>query len=137
MDRSTSKHRRCEYNYYVRSLAESFSFHPAHVAVDHMTELTPKYTISVVAQMVGLHEQSLRMYERKGLIQPQRSDGNIRLFSDADVERVRSIKRLVDDLGVNLAGAEVILHMREQMDLMRQELEQLQRLGRQLLKEDS
>jgi len=87
--------------------------------------------------MVGLHEQSLRMYERKGLIQPQRSDGNIRLFSDADVERVRSIKRLVDDLGVNLAGAEVILHMREQMDLMRQELEQLQRLGRQLLKEDS
>ncbi|MBV9792037.1 MAG: MerR family transcriptional regulator [Chloroflexi bacterium] len=102
-----------------------------------MTELTPKYTISVVAQMVGLHEQSLRMYERKGLIQPQRSDGNIRLFSDADVERVRSIKRLVDDLGVNLAGAEVILHMREQMDLMRQELEQLQRLGRQLLKEDS
>lgn len=102
-----------------------------------MTELTPKYTISVVSQMVGLHEQSLRMYERKGLIQPQRSDGNIRLFSDADVERVRSIKRLVDDLGVNLAGAEVILHMREQMDLMRQELEQLQRLGRQLLKEDS
>ena len=102
-----------------------------------MTELTPKYTISVVAQMVGLHEQSLRMYERKGLIQPQRSDGNIRLFSDADVERVRSIKRLVDDLGVNLAGAEVILHMREQMDLMRQELEQLHRLGRQLLKEDS
>lgn len=102
-----------------------------------MTELTPKYTISVVAQMVGLHEQSLRMYERKGLIQPQRSDGNIRLFSDADVERVRSIKRLVDDLGVNLAGAEVILHMREQMDLMRQELEQLQRLGRQLLREDS
>jgi MerR family transcriptional regulator/heat shock protein HspR len=77
------------------------------------------------------------MYERKGLIQPRRSDGNIRLFSDADVERVRSIKRLVDDLGVNLAGAEVILHMREQMDLMRQELEQLHRLGRQLLKEDS
>ncbi|HEY0607233.1 MAG TPA: helix-turn-helix transcriptional regulator, partial [Herpetosiphonaceae bacterium] len=122
---------------YVRLVTESFSFHPAHVTVDHMTELTPKYTIRVVAQMVGLHEQSLRMYERKGLIQPQRSDGNIRLFSDADVERVRSIKRLVDDLGVNLAGAEVILHMREQMDLMRQELEQLQRLGRQLLKEDS
>lgn len=123
--------------YYVRLIAEPFSFHPARISVDHMTELTPKYTISVVAQMVGLHEQSLRMYERKGLIQPQRSDGNIRLFSDADVERVRSIKRLVDDLGVNLAGAEVILHMREQMDLMRQELEQLQRLGRQLLKEDS
>lgn len=101
-----------------------------------MSELTPKYTIRVVAQMVGLHEQSLRMYERKGLIRPQRSDGNIRLFSDADVARVRCIKRLVDDLGVNLAGAEVILHMREQMDLMRQELEQLHRLGRQLMRED-
>jgi MerR family transcriptional regulator/heat shock protein HspR len=101
-----------------------------------MSERTPKYTISVVAQMVGLHEQSLRMYERKGLIRPQRSDGNIRLFSDADVERVRCIKRLVDDLGVNLAGAEVILHMREQMDLLRQEVEQLQRLGQQLLDGD-
>jgi MerR family transcriptional regulator/heat shock protein HspR len=101
-----------------------------------MSEYTPKYTISVVAQMVGMHEQSLRMYERKGLIRPQRSDGNIRLFSDADVERVRCIKRLVDDLGVNLAGAEVILHMREQMDLLRREVEHLQRLERHVLDEN-
>ncbi len=72
------------------------------------------------------------MYERKGLIQPQRSDGNIRLFSDTDVERVRCIKRLVNDLGVNLAGAEVILHMREQMEALRQEVEQLQRSIRYL-----
>ncbi len=92
-----------------------------------MDDQRPKYTIKSVAQMVGLHEQSLRMYERKGLIQPQRSDGNIRLFSDTDVERVRCIKRLVNDLGVNLAGAEVILHMREQMETLRQEVEQLQR----------
>jgi len=92
-----------------------------------MDEHTPKYTIRIVAQMVGLHEQSLRMYERKGLIQPRRSDGNIRLFSDADVERLRAIKRLVEDLGVNLAGAEVILHMREQMDAMRREMERLRR----------
>ena len=92
-----------------------------------MTSRQPKYTISIVAEIVGLHEQSLRMYERRGLIRPQRSDGNIRLFSDEDVERVRTIKRLVDDLGVNLAGAEVILHMREQMEAMRQELEQLRR----------
>ena len=90
-----------------------------------MDEHTPKYTIRIVARMVGLHEQSLRMYERKGLIQPRRSDGNIRLFSDADVDRLRSIKRLVEDLGVNLAGAEVILHMREQMDAMRREMERL------------
>ncbi len=97
-----------------------------------MNQRTPKYTIRIVAQMVGMHEQSLRMYERKGLICPQRSDGNIRLFSDADVERVRFIKRLVDDLGVNLAGAEVILHMREQMELLRQEMEQLQHRAHQL-----
>ncbi|GAC1384448.1 MAG: hypothetical protein NVS4B8_24230 [Herpetosiphon sp.] len=85
-----------------------------------------KYTISVVAQLVGMHEQSLRMYERRGLIQPKRSDGNIRLFSDEDVERVRAIQRLVHDLGVNLAGAEVILHMRTQMEYMQRRLEQLQ-----------
>ena len=90
-----------------------------------------KYTISIVAEIVGLHEQSLRMYERRGLIRPQRSEGNIRLFSDEDVERVRTIQRLVNDLGVNLAGAEVILHMREQMEAMRQELEDLrQRMDR-------
>lgn len=103
------------------------------VGTSNMNERIPKYTIRVVAQMVGLHEQSLRMYERKGLIQPQRSDGNIRLFSDADIERVRSIKRLVDDLGVNLAGAEVILHMREQMDELRREMEQLQHRAQQRL----
>lgn len=98
-----------------------------------MNEQTPKYTIKVVAQLVGMHEQSLRMYERKGLICPRRSDGNIRLFSDADVERVRFIKRLVDDLGVNLAGAEVIMNMREQMESMRREMEQLEHHTRHLL----
>lgn len=73
------------------------------------------YTIRVAAELVGLHEQSLRMYERRGLICPSRSQGNIRLFSDDDIEQIRFIKRLVDDLGVNLAGAEVILHMRRQL----------------------
>lgn len=92
-----------------------------------MMNTQAKYTISVVAQIVGLHEQSLRMYERRGLIQPQRTGGNMRLFSDADVERVRAIQRLVNDLGVNLAGAEVILHMRDQMERMQQHVETLQR----------
>ena len=101
----------------------------------NMDELKPKYTIKSVAQRVGLHEQSLRMYERKGLIQPQRSDGNIRLFSESDIERVRCIKRLVDDLGVNLAGAEVILHMRDQMNALRQEVEQLQRSLQHLMEQ--
>ena len=92
-----------------------------------MNSRQPKYTISVMAEIVGLHEQSLRLYERRGLIKPQRSEGNIRLFSDEDVERVRAIQRLVNDLGVNLAGAEVILHMREQMLALQHEVEQLRR----------
>ncbi|MCG8346215.1 MAG: MerR family transcriptional regulator [Chloroflexales bacterium] len=74
-----------------------------------------RYTIRIAAEQAGLHEQSLRMYERKGLICPQRSKGNIRLFSDEDIEQIRFIKRLVDDLGVNLAGVDVIMHMRSQL----------------------
>ena len=85
----------------------------------------PKYTISIVAEIVGMHEQSLRMYERRGLIAPRRSPGNIRRFSDEDVEQVRFIKRLVDELGVNLAGVEVIMHMRQQLIEMQQELREL------------
>ncbi len=85
------------------------------------------YTIKVAARLTGLHEQSLRMYERRGLVRPARSKGNIRRYSDADVEQIRFIKRLVDDLGVNLAGVEVILQMRRQVIELRQELERLQR----------
>lgn len=80
------------------------------------------YTIKVAAELCGMHEQSLRMYERRGLIAPQRSSGNIRRFSDEDVEQIRFIKRLVDDLGVNLAGVEVILHMRDQLIQAQREL---------------
>src|SRR5688500_5297862 len=85
------------------------------------------YTISVAAELCGMHEQSLRVYERRGLIAPQGSAGSIRQFSDADVERIRFIKRLVDDLGVNLAGVEVILHMRQQLLEAQEELETLRR----------
>ena len=83
------------------------------------------YTIKTAAELCGLHEQSLRMYERRGLIAPQRSSGNIRQFSDDDVEQIRFIKRLVDDLGVNLAGVEVIIHMREQLIETQRELSEL------------
>ncbi|MGQ9927155.1 MAG: heat shock protein transcriptional repressor HspR [Chloroflexaceae bacterium] len=85
------------------------------------------YTIKVAARLTGMHEQSLRMYERRGLVRPARSKGNIRRYSDADVEQIRFIKRLVDDLGVNLAGVEVILQMRRQVIELRRELERLQR----------
>ena len=88
----------------------------------------PFYTIKIAAELCGMHEQSLRMYERRGLIAPQRSAGNIRRYSDADVEHIRFIKRLVDDLGVNLAGVEVILHMRQQLLASQQELEQLRQV---------
>lgn len=84
-----------------------------------------RYTIRVAAQMTGLHEQSLRTYERRGLIRPERSRGNYRLYSDADIEQLRFIKRLVDDLGVNLAGVEVIMHMRSQLIEARSNLAEL------------
>ena len=83
------------------------------------------YTIGIAAELCGMHEQSLRMYERRGLIAPRRSAGNIRRFSEEDVEQIRFIKRLVDDLGVNLAGVEVIMHMRQQLLDMQRELEML------------
>ena len=83
------------------------------------------YTIKTAATMCGMHEQSIRMYERRGLIAPQRSQGNIRLFSNDDIEHLRFIKRLIEDLGVNLAGVEVILHMRQQLLAAQHELEQL------------
>ncbi len=92
-----------------------------------MSNAERTYTIKVAARLTGMHEQSLRMYERRGLVRPARSKGNIRRYSDADVEQIRFIKRLVDDLGVNLAGVEVILQMRRQVIELRQELERLQR----------
>jgi len=87
----------------------------------------PVYVISVAARMVNLHPQTLRTYEVMGLVKPARSSGNIRLYSASDIERLRQITRLVEELGVNLAGVEVILHMRQLMDQMRHEMEQMQR----------
>ncbi|MGI8826061.1 MAG: MerR family transcriptional regulator [Chloroflexota bacterium] len=80
-----------------------------------------RYTISVAAEIVNVHQQTLRHYERLGLIEPQRGKGEIRYFSLDDIERIQQIRRLVDELGVNLAGVEVILHMREQMEHLRRQ----------------
>lgn len=85
----------------------------------------PRYVISIAAQILGVHPQTLRLYEREGLVEPQRSGGKIRLYSDFDIERVRAIMRLTNDLGVNLAGAEAILYMRERMLQLHQEMEQM------------
>jgi MerR family transcriptional regulator, heat shock protein HspR len=83
----------------------------------------PLFQISVVARMVGLHQQTIRSYERVGLIEPARSAGNTRLYSQEDVARLQQVVRLVNDLGVNLAGVEVILRMREQIEELTAELE--------------
>jgi MerR family transcriptional regulator/heat shock protein HspR len=85
------------------------------------------YTISAVAERYGLHPQTLRLYEREGLLKPFRSDGNTRYYSDADLERLETILSLTRDMGVNLAGVEVILNLREQMDRMRHEMEEFLR----------
>ncbi len=82
----------------------------------------PWYLISVVADMFDVHPQTLRTYEREGLIRPARSQGNTRLYSDEDVARIELILRLTKELGVNLAGVEVILNMRERMERMQREV---------------
>ena len=80
--------------------------------------------ISSVAEQYGVHPQTLRLYEREGLLKPSRSDGNTRLYTDEDLERLEVILHLTRDLGVNLAGVEVILHMREQMERVRREVQE-------------
>ncbi len=82
------------------------------------------YMISVVSEMLGVHPQTLRIYEREGFIRPKRSGGNTRLYSEEDVEKLEMVLRLTRELGVNLAGVEVILSMREKMEQMQREMEE-------------
>lgn len=96
----------------------------------------PWYVISVAARIVGMHAQTLRYYERAGLLSPLRSRGHIRFYSPRDIERLRQIKTLVDDLGVNLAGVEVILRLTERMARMDEEMRALQETVRQLSTEN-
>jgi len=86
----------------------------------------PRYIISVAADMLGVHVQTLRYYERAGMIEPSRSRGNRRLYSASDIERLRRIKALIDDLGVNLAGVEVIIRMSQRMMEMEKEIRELE-----------
>ena len=80
------------------------------------------FMISVVAQRYDIHPQTLRLYEREGLLKPSRTEGNTRLYSQADLERLETILTLTRDLGVNLAGVEIILNMRQKMDQMQREV---------------
>lgn len=82
------------------------------------------YMISAVAEQYEIHPQTLRLYEREGLLKPSRSDGNTRLYTDEDLERLEVILKLTRELGVNLAGVEIILNMREKMAAMQGQIEE-------------
>jgi MerR family transcriptional regulator/heat shock protein HspR len=83
------------------------------------------YMISSVAELYQVHPQTLRLYERQGLLKPSRSDGNTRLYTDEDLKKLEIILTLTRELGVNLAGVEVILHMREKMEQMQVQVEEM------------
>ena len=85
----------------------------------------PVYLISIVAKILEIHPQTLRQYERENLICPSRSDGRIRLYSQRDIDKIKMILRLTRELGVNLAGVDVVLRLKEQMETMEQEIAEL------------
>ena len=91
-----------------------------------MIDDRPRYMISVAAELVGIHPQTLRIYEQKGLVRPQRTAGNTRLYSDADVERLQLIQRLTSDLGLNLAGVELVLRLEDELRKAHARVERLQ-----------
>ena len=88
--------------------------------------LEPKYVISVAARIVGIETHTLRYYEKLGLVQPYRSKGNIRYYSEGDIERLQHIKALMNDLGINLAGVEVVLRMTQKMTQMQQQMQEME-----------
>jgi MerR family transcriptional regulator, heat shock protein HspR len=100
-----------------------------------MTDDRPRYMISVAAELVGMHPQTLRIYEQKGLVNPQRTAGNTRLYSDSDVERLRLIQRLTTEWGLNLAGVERVLHMEDELERLRVRMERMEQEMRRSLDE--
>jgi len=87
----------------------------------------PRYMISVAAELVGMHPQTLRVYESRGLIRPKRTGGNTRLYSEADLERLRLIQQLTNELGLNLAGVEQVMRLQDEMQRMRTTLDRMER----------
>jgi len=87
----------------------------------------PRYMISVAAELVGMHPQTLRIYEAKGLVRPKRTPGGTRLYSEADLERLRLIQRLTTELGLNLAGVESVLRLQDEVLRLKTRLERLER----------
>jgi MerR family transcriptional regulator, heat shock protein HspR len=93
----------------------------------------PRYMISIAADLVGMHPQTLRIYENKGLIRPKRTSGNTRLYSNADLERLRLIQRLTNELGLNLAGVEHVLRLQDELVRMRRRLDRMEREMREAI----
>jgi MerR family transcriptional regulator/heat shock protein HspR len=87
----------------------------------------PRYMISVAADLVGMHPQTLRLYESKGLVRPGRTAGGTRLYSEKDLQRLRLIQRLTTELGLNLAGVEQVLRMQDELNRMRARMERMER----------
>ncbi len=95
----------------------------------------PRYMISIAAELVGMHPQTLRIYEQKGLVRPKRSAGNTRLYSDLDVERLKLIQQLTGEVGLNLAGVERVLHLQDELARMHRRLERMEREMRAAINE--
>jgi MerR family transcriptional regulator, heat shock protein HspR len=87
----------------------------------------PRYMISIAAELVGMHPQTLRLYEARGLVRPGRTSGGTRLYSEKDLERLRLIQRLTTELGLNLAGVEQVLRMQDELNRMRARMERIER----------
>jgi MerR family transcriptional regulator, heat shock protein HspR len=95
----------------------------------------PRYMISVAADLVGMHPQTLRIYEQKGLVRPKRTAGNTRLYSELDIERLRLIQRLTTEIGLNLAGVERVLHLEDELQQMKRRLARMESEMRDALQE--
>ena len=98
-----------------------------------MMDDRPRYMISVAADLVGMHPQTLRIYESKGLIRPKRTAGNTRLYSEADIERLQLIQQLTNDLGLNLAGVEQVMQLQDEVERMRRTLNRMEREMREAI----
>ena len=95
------------------------------MAMEHSFDHEPCYVMSVAVRMVGVHAQTLRYYERVGLVRPSRSQGRIRLYSPREIEKLKRIKTLTEDMGVNLAGVDVVLKLMDRISQMENEMTQL------------
>jgi MerR family transcriptional regulator/heat shock protein HspR len=99
------------------------------VSTDERTH--PRFMISVAAEIVGMHPQTLRIYETRGLVRPSRTPGNTRLYSETDLERLRLIHRLTTELGLNLAGVEIVLRLQDELQRLQSRNERLERQHRE------